>query len=222
MLMTLYNLILTGFLVITWAAAGLLIWWYLRDRKDIYSSIRELYHRKGGSTIDSSKTPILEKRIKSLEDDLKIIQKKLNGSNHSGSKQTPPSKDQKSKSEATPVIESIQPSAGQKSNGSADHIDQSVNDRLWVKKTSDGLQRLELAEKPTGIYLISNEKRYLLHIDKLEPSNLSDIIFLYDDVLDIPAGYESVKSIEMEKYPEYEKKNDFYVFLSKGKIKINE
>ncbi|MDD2300061.1 MAG: hypothetical protein PHI70_08410 [Proteiniphilum sp.] len=220
--MLLYLVFLTGLLVITWVAAGLMIWLYLRDRKVIYSRIGELNHRKDSFSTGSSKTPIHEKRIKSLEDELKNIRQKLNGYDHSGSKQTPPGKPPMSNSYANPVIESIQPSAVPKSNGSSDHIDHGENDKLWVKRTSDGLHRLELAERPTGIFLVSKGNRYLLHLEKLEPSNLSNIIALYEEVLDIPVGFESIKSLEMEKHPEYEKKNDYFVFQSKGKIKINE
>jgi len=94
------------------------------------------------------------------------------------------------------------------------------DNRIWAHRSEEGILKLITKDDPSDIYLQPKDKIYLLHITKLDLANFANMTILYKDILDIPKDIGSASVITMEVYPEYEKKNEFYVFKSKGKLKL--
>lgn len=92
--------------------------------------------------------------------------------------------------------------------------------RIWVEKTNEGLKRLVAAESPGEMFLLQVQNKYHLHLTDLRPDKVYIITSLYKDIIDFPSGYNTVSSIEMVQYPEYERQKDYFVFQRKGKINI--
>ncbi|MCB5253980.1 MAG: hypothetical protein LHW51_13535 [Candidatus Cloacimonetes bacterium] len=209
-------------LILLCGAVGLLYWLFIKERNELINQFRNLHRRIDRLPGDSNNTRSIVKRVESLEANVKGILKPNNGKkqpiNVNG---TSFSKRDDQRVVTSYNTETSTPSDQKETKPKTDS-DNDVGSRIWVKKTTDGLHRLELAEKPTDIYLSHQGNRFILHIVRLEPSNLSNIVILYGDVLDIPAGFESVKSLEMVDHPMYEEQHGSYVFISKGKIKVNQ
>ncbi len=220
--MAMIDWIIIILLILLGGAVALLYWLFIKERNELIDQFRNLHRRIDRLPGDSNNTRSLVKRVESLEASVKGLIKPNNGKKQpntvnaaSCSKRDDQGGDKSYNTETTAPSDQVKTNPGTDS-------EQEVDSRLWVKKTTDGLYRLELAENPTDIYLSPQGDKFLLHIVRLEPANLSNIVILYGNVLDIPSGFEYVKSLEMVVHPTYEEQHGSYVFISKGIIKVNQ
>jgi hypothetical protein len=94
------------------------------------------------------------------------------------------------------------------------------DNRIWVWRSEEGLQKLEPVSNPKGLYLIKDGTKYLLHLDNLHKENINDIMRLYREIIDFPANIQINDQIVMKKNPIYEKQGNYYIFREKGEISI--
>lgn len=220
--MALIDWIIIILLILLSGAVGLLYWLFIKERNELIDQFRNLHRRIDRLQGDSNNTRSIVKRVESLEANVRGLLKPNNGKKQPNNVNgTSFSKRDDQRGVTSYQTETTTPSDQMETKPKTDS-DNEVDSRIWVKKTTDGLHRLEQTEKPTDIYLSPQGDRFILHIVKLEPANLSNIVILFGDVLDIPVGFESVKSLEMVVHPIYEELNGSYVFISKGKIKVNQ
>lgn len=220
--MALIDWIIIILLILLSGAVALLYWLFIKERNELINQFRNLPRRIDNLPGNSTNTRTLVNRVESLEANVRGLLKLNNGKKQPNNVNgTSFSKRDDQRGVTSYQIETTAPSDQMETKPKTDS-DNEVDSRIWVKKTTDGLHRLEIAEKPTDIYLSSQGDRFLLHIVRLEPSNFSNIVILFGDVLDIPVGFESVKSLEMVVHPIYEELNGSFVFFSKGRIKVNQ
>jgi len=95
------------------------------------------------------------------------------------------------------------------------------DNRIWVQRTKDGFSKLIASESPKNLYFLPTEEELLpLYIDKLENTNINDIIRLYEQIMVIAVGFRQVNMIKMVKAPMYFKQGDYYLFMDKGEISV--
>ncbi len=220
--MALIDWIFTILLIVLSGAVGYIYLLFFKERDDLSEQVRKLYRRIDKLPGDSNNARSIMKRIESLEASVKGLQRITNGKKQPNNVNGAPFSKRDDLRGATSYHSETTAPSDQVATKPGTGSELEVDSRLWVKKTTDGLHRLELAERPTDIYLSPQGDRFLLHIVRLEPANLSNIVILYGEVLEIPSGFESVKSLEMVRYPEYEEKNGSFAFVTKGKIQINQ
>jgi len=209
-------------LLITWAAMGLLARRFIMENKELRDRTRELLWKLGELKPANSKNTIYEKRIKALEDEIQNFKRKKNGLQQPDTNPGTPETNQSVTNSNVPIDNSTRISKDQEIITPSTSSEKETKTPLWVKRTQEGLFRLEKADKPTEMFLIPQGNRFLLNIKNLEPSNYSNIVVLFDDVLEFPVGPEFIGSLKMEKHPEYEEQNGQFVFIAKGKIKVNQ
>jgi len=196
---------------------GSLVYLYLishQERNALSEEIRKLHKRIDKILSDSSTNRSLVKRMDSLEASFANLKMQSGvASTHFSEKQI--------QKEAKPVISETATTSDDMITIKPNVQEIETDTRIWVKKTIGGLMTLDKSERPTDIYLSRQNEKFTLHIVKLVPSNINNISILYGDILDIPVGFDSITSIEMEKYPVYEEQNSSYINISRGKLKIN-
>lgn len=146
----------------------------------------------------------LNNRIKVLEDNLEVMSTKQESGIYLG--QTEPDSRTKEASECVQTPPIHKPADG----------------RIWVKQTDDGPRRLVEADTPGELFLLPAGKIYKLHISNLSKEPLYKLSSIYEHIIDFPAGYGTVSSVEMTEHPEYEKQNDIFILRKTGKIKVNQ
>ena len=214
--------IFIGLILITWVAIAFLAWRFLMENKALRERTRETLWKLGELKPANSKNSVYDKRIRTLEEEVKNINKRINNKQQLVTTHTTPDHDLPSLKGDLPLNSSAPIGQSPKIIAPASSPEDENDRVLWVKKTRDGLHRLELADKPTGMFLSPKGNRFLLNIEKLEPANYPNIVVLFNDVLEFPVGHDSVGSLAMEKHPEYEKQNDQFIFVAKGRIKVNQ
>lgn len=228
--MTLTDIILSGLIAALGTALAYLYLLFAKERNEISHSLRDFRKRFGVKGTETNKIQALENKFQDLEARVQGL------SGQSGKKITP--KGWKDQEKDNRESEYIGPAVTERAEegyvcipetrakgGIGEEQPDPTNPsekRLWVEKTLDGLMRLQKTDKPKGIYLVEANKKYQLHLANMDPGLLANFTILYKDILEFPAGYSSVSSLEMEEHPVYEKQNEFYLFRKKGKIKINQ
>jgi len=228
--MTAIEFVLLGLIVLLAGALAFLYLMFFRERGEISHSLHELWHRHNGSKPDNSKIPVLEKRIQVLEAKItELSGKNKTGESDSGTKGQNPGmldSDYREDQNADNIGDQFQSTQGAQGNGpdrgSKPEPTKQKENRLWVEKTTDGLKRLQKADKPSGIFLVEVNKKFQFHLANMDPGDLVNYTMLYKEIIQFPAAYTTVARMEMEEYPIYEKQNQYFIFRKKGKIKIEQ
>lgn len=209
-----YIFILSLFL--TWLAIGLLIWLYLKEKNKQERYLNKL-KQFGVPSSNISKIPIFEKRIMSLESEMVSIKKEIKSLQSKGLGKPVNTytfnNREKSKKNAYGHVYS-------EDSGSQNQSVKTVDCKIWVERMDNGMIKLKETENPTNIFLVADDKEFLLNIVNFDPSDLGVITILYKEVFEIPIETGEIRKIVVKRYPKYEKRDGFYHLKSIGELEF--